>query len=178
MLILLGAAWLAWGAPFLWRIARTDGRAHVVSNRRVHAGFWFQTAACAAACLFRIPAASTPRVAAFAVLAPAAIALAWWSTRSLGRQFAVHAGLYADHQLVRSGAYALVRHPIYASVLLMWLATAALITRWEAWLPLAAVLLIGTEIRVRGEDGLLARRFGKEFEEYRRATRAYVPFVR
>ncbi len=169
---------MAWAVPFVLRIAQPGGRTHVVSSRRVHAGFWLQFAACAAAWIFRIPATSAPRIAVFAVLAPVAIALAWWSTRRLGPQFAVHAGLYADHELVRTGPYALVRHPIYASVLLMWLATAALITRWEAWLPALAVLLIGTEIRVRGEDALLARRFGDEFQEYRRTTRAYVPFLR
>jgi protein-S-isoprenylcysteine O-methyltransferase Ste14 len=52
----------------------------------------------------------------------------------------------------------------------------------KAWWPmfLAGVIfyLIGTEIRVRAEDGLLAARFGTEFERYKRATRAYIPFIR
>jgi protein-S-isoprenylcysteine O-methyltransferase Ste14 len=38
--------------------------------------------------------------------------------------------LYADHQLVRTGPYAVVRHPIYASLLAMLLATVVLLTPW------------------------------------------------
>jgi protein-S-isoprenylcysteine O-methyltransferase Ste14 len=41
-----------------------------------------------------------------------------------------------------------------------------------------ALFLAGTEIRVRVEDRLLASRFGEEFAEYRKTTRAYVPGVR
>jgi protein-S-isoprenylcysteine O-methyltransferase Ste14 len=37
--------------------------------------------------------------------------------------------------------------------------------------------LIGTEIRVRIEDGLLASRFGKQFDQYQRSTAAYIPWI-
>ena len=47
------------------------------------------------------------------------------------------------------------------------------------WLALASLLaLIGTEIRVRVEDGLLASRFGKQFEDYQRSVPAYIPLIR
>ena len=39
-----------------------------------------------------------------------------------------------------------------------------------------AICIYGTEIRVRAEDGLLERRFGKRFEEYKAAVPAYLPF--
>jgi protein-S-isoprenylcysteine O-methyltransferase Ste14 len=39
------------------------------------------------------------------------------------------------------------------------------------------VLLIGTEIRVRTEDALLAAHFGEQFTAYRRSVGAYVPFA-
>jgi protein-S-isoprenylcysteine O-methyltransferase Ste14 len=41
-----------------------------------------------------------------------------------------------------------------------------------------AVLVAGTEIRVRIEDKLLISRFGDLFENYRRKVPAYVPFIR
>jgi len=41
-----------------------------------------------------------------------------------------------------------------------------------------ALFISGTEIRVRCEDGLLGSRFGAEFEAYREAVPAYIPFVR
>jgi protein-S-isoprenylcysteine O-methyltransferase Ste14 len=40
------------------------------------------------------------------------------------------------------------------------------------------VFLIGTEIQVRIEDGLLHSRFGERFQDYRRNVRVYIPFVR
>jgi protein-S-isoprenylcysteine O-methyltransferase Ste14 len=40
------------------------------------------------------------------------------------------------------------------------------------------VFVIGTEIRVRIEDGLLCSRFGNRFQEYQRSVPAYIPFVR
>jgi protein-S-isoprenylcysteine O-methyltransferase Ste14 len=71
-----------------------------------------------------------------------------------------------------------MRHPIYASILAILLSTLLLLTRWE-WVAISLALYVaGTEIRVHVEDNLLASRFGKDFEEYRRQVRAYVPFVR
>jgi protein-S-isoprenylcysteine O-methyltransferase Ste14 len=53
-----------------------------------------------------------------------------------------------------------------------------MLTPWR-WAAVSLVLfVVGTEIRVRAEDKLLASRFGPEFAEYRRKVPAYVPFVR
>ena len=96
----------------------------------------------------------------------------------LGKQFRVHAGLYMDHELVQTGPYSVVRHPIYSSLLAMLLCTILVLTRWE-WAAVSVVLfIVGTEIRVHSEEKLLAGRFGEEFEAYRRKVPAYVPFVR
>jgi protein-S-isoprenylcysteine O-methyltransferase Ste14 len=44
---------------------------------------------------------------------------------------------------------------------------------------IAALLffIVGTEIRVRAEDRLLASHFGEEFTAYRSRVRAYIPFI-
>ena len=125
-----------------------------------------------------VPAVAIPLAWAAAVLAPCSAALAVVATHHLGREFRIQAVVTADHQLIRTGPYRLVRHPIYASLLGMLLATAAVVARWEAALAAALVYVAGTEIRVRAEDRLLARRFGPSFEEYRRTVPAYIPFVR
>jgi len=38
------------------------------------------------------------------------------------------------------------------------------------------LFFIGTEVRVRTEEKLLATRFGEEFESYKREVPAYLPF--
>ena len=104
--------------------------------------------------------------------------LMWTAITHLGCQFRIQAGLYHDHQLVRSGPYSLVRHPIYAGLLAVTLATGLLQAPWPWVLVALAVFVAGTEIRVRTEDRLLASRFGAEFAEYKKTVPAYLPFVR
>lgn len=118
------------------------------------------------------------RLLAGTVCALVAIVLFWSAVANLGRQWRLDAGLNLRHELVQSGAYRIVRHPIYASMLGMLLAVAFWAGTLLAW-PLALVLfLIGTEIRIRVEDGLLRERFGEQFIAWQRSVPAYLPFIR
>jgi len=63
-------------------------------------------------------------------------------------------------------------------MLVMLLATAAAWTWWPMFVAGLIFFLIGNEIRVRAEDGLLAERFGSAFTAYRSHVRAYLPFLR
>src|SRR4030081_1618877 len=78
--------------------------------------------------------------------------------------------------LITSGPYRLGRHPIYTSMLGILLATGSLITPWWLFLPSLILFIIGTEIRVRIEDHLLASQFGDRFAEYQKRVPAYIPF--
>lgn len=112
------------------------------------------------------------------LLAPLAVVVGVLAARSLGREFRVQAVVTEGHRLITSGPYRVVRHPIYASLLGLLLATGITITQWPALAVSLAVFLAGTEIRVRVEDALLEARFGADFEAYRKRTAAYIPFVR
>jgi len=113
-----------------------------------------------------------------AVVALVAILLFRNATANLGRQWRIDAGLNQDHTLVQTGAYRIVRHPIYASMLGMFVAGAFWVGTFPGW-PIGLVLfIIGTEIRVRVEDGLLRERFGERFTEWQRTVPACLPFVR
>jgi protein-S-isoprenylcysteine O-methyltransferase Ste14 len=112
-------------------------------------------------------------IALFAIAAT----LSWMSSHALGGQLRLDAGLGAEHKLVRSGPYALVRHPIYTSMLAVICATAVIVTPWPLFLAALALFIVGTEIRVRTEEKLLASQFGDEFEDYKREVPAYIPFL-
>lgn len=112
------------------------------------------------------------------LLGPPSVALAWAATRHLGKQWRYQAALRADHELIRTGPYAWIRHPIYTSMLGMMFATGFCWTWWPLFLAAVAVFLAGTEIRVRSEDKLLAERFGETFAEYRKRVPAFLPFLR
>jgi protein-S-isoprenylcysteine O-methyltransferase Ste14 len=104
--------------------------------------------------------------------------ISWTATRALGRQWRLDAGLSADHELVMAGPYRFVRHPIYASMFCMLLGTGFLMTPWWLFVPAIILFVIGTEIRVRIEDRLLATHFGDRHAEYRHSVSAYIPFLR
>jgi protein-S-isoprenylcysteine O-methyltransferase Ste14 len=112
-------------------------------------------------------------IALFAIAA----VLSWTSSHALRGQLRIVAGLGDDHKLVRSGPYSLVRHPIYTSMLVVICAIAVIITPWPLFLGSLILFVAGTEIRVRTEEKLLASRFGEEFQDYRRAVPAYIPFL-
>jgi protein-S-isoprenylcysteine O-methyltransferase Ste14 len=113
-------------------------------------------------------------------LACAAVAwvFSWTSIRQLGPQWRIQAGLNVDHKLVTTGAYRVVRHPIYASMFWMLLAGIALVGTLPLWPAALALFHLGTEIRVAAEDKLLQDRFGAEFEDWKRRTPAYIPWTR
>jgi len=82
---------------------------------------------------------------------------------------------YNHDQLVTSGVFAVVRHPIYAACIVFNLPALALLTRsWPMLLvPLAAYAVFRASIR--REDEYLASRFGPAYKEYRARVPELVP---
>ena len=117
------------------------------------------------------------RAAVSVVLFVLAAVLSWTSSRALAGQLRIDAAVGAEHRLVRSGPYAMVRNPIYTSMLLVLCATAIIVTGWKLFAVAFALFIAGTAIRVRTEECLLASSFGEEFEAYKRDVPAYLPFL-
>jgi protein-S-isoprenylcysteine O-methyltransferase Ste14 len=118
------------------------------------------------------------RVALAVPLFALACLLSWTAVRALGRQWRFDAGVNEDHELVRSGPYRFVRHPIYTSIICLFLGTGLLVARWPLLLVSFVLLIVGTQIRVRTEDRLLESHFGEALREYRREVPAYIPLLK
>ncbi len=176
---LISACWFAWFYPFLFRAPHIQRRKSVTAAGPTRAGLLLEFLAILVASMFQrdFPPGLALMGTALAVTILSTV-LGWQAVNHLGRQFRVTAGLYEDHELVRTGPYALVRHPIYASLLGMLFVTFLLITPWRIAPVCLAIYIAGTEIRVRAEDGLLLSRFGDQFRAYQRRVPAYIPFVR
>jgi len=172
-------SWAVWAYIPAFRAPHGQKRSSITAKGPTLVGVLLEIAAYSVAGIFHTNyAPSWPRLVAVVIAGPLGVILMWKAVSHLGRQFRINAGLYEDHELVRTGPYVIVRHPIYASMLLMLVATAMLVTR-PPWMAVAfGLFLIGTEIRVRTEDGLLKSRFGGQFDEYRHRVSAYIPFVR
>jgi protein-S-isoprenylcysteine O-methyltransferase Ste14 len=174
----LGAGWLIWVLPF-FLIARAstppqtrDPRARwgIVLQGIAYSLLW-QSA-------FWQRAVAGSQVFASSCLFAVASLLSWSGARALGKQWRVDAGLNPDHQLVMTGPYRLIRHPIYASMFAVLLGTGVLITPWPMLLTAVLLFIAGTEVRIRIEDALLVQRFGEQFRRYRQTVPAYLPFIR
>lgn len=111
------------------------------------------------------------------VLMGTAIGLFAASTRALGRNWSIVARTRSDHELVRSGPYAYVRHPIYLGLLFFLVGLSAALGHWLQLIIAVPVYLSGTMIRTRLEDRLLEQSFGDNFRDYRKATPALLPKI-
>jgi len=99
------------------------------------------------------------------------------SSGALGKNWSFEARTRDDHQLIRSGPYARVRHPIYLGMLLFLLGLAVAVGHWLPLVVAVPIFLVGTTIRTRIEDGLLEAQFGDEFRDYARTTPALIPRI-
>jgi protein-S-isoprenylcysteine O-methyltransferase Ste14 len=174
IILLLG--WVAWFSAFLSRKRATGARQ---IKKQARWGMLFEAIGFGLIWQGRFweRAPGWKLIPALLLLVSAAV-LSWTSVAALGRQWRIDAGLNPDHQLVRSGPYSLLRHPIYASMLCMLLGTGLVLAPWPLFLSALFIFLVGTEIRIRVEDGLLASHFGEEFAAYKREVRAYIPWLR
>jgi len=176
-LIALAAVWVVWSIPFVG-LPKAEGPTTIDKRARwgiVLEGVGFSFVWSYFAWAGTIPVWRWVAAVPFLLAAPV---LSWTSARMLGRQWRFDAGLNADHTLVQRGAYRVVRHPIYASMFALLLGTGLLLSRLRFVALAAGFFVIGTEVRVRIEDALLASRFGATFEAYKARVPAYIPFIR
>ena len=102
------------------------------------------------------------------------LALCVWARRHLGEYWSDKVALKVDHQLIRSGPYSLLRHPIYCGVLLGIAGTAFAIGEWRG-LVVLVVMTVNYWIKAAREDRILAVKFGAAFDEHRRRAGFLLP---
>jgi protein-S-isoprenylcysteine O-methyltransferase Ste14 len=177
----LVVCWIVWSLAFVKARRRAAGQKKAVRAPASRWGILLVTVSFALTGAYVRPAGFTKSTTSLLVsmaLGPPSVALAWAATRHLGKQWRYEAALSDNHELIQTGPYGWVRHPIYASMLGMLLATGCCATWWPMFMAAVVVFLIGTEIRIRAEERLLAERFQDAFTAYRSRVRGYIPFVR
>jgi protein-S-isoprenylcysteine O-methyltransferase Ste14 len=100
-----------------------------------------------------------------------------WARTSLGRNWSGRVVLKQGQELVSTGPYALVRHPIYTGLLVALTGTAVYDGSWRALLGLA-LFAIGFWLKARSEENLLESEFGDEYRSYRARTPMLIPSPR
>lgn len=99
-----------------------------------------------------------------------------WSRRHLGANWSGKITIKVEHQLIRSGPYRRLRHPIYTGILAMY-AGLAIVTGGRLAAIGFAMVLFAYWRKIRLEEANLRKAFGADYDAYARETWALVPGV-
>jgi len=105
------------------------------------------------------------------------VAFTFWARFHLGRNWSGQVVIKEQHELIRSGPYASVRHPIYTGLLLALFGTVLVVGEVRA---LLALLLAAVHFyrKARREEGFMTQEFGEQYASYRQQTGMLIPRIR
>jgi protein-S-isoprenylcysteine O-methyltransferase Ste14 len=116
-----------------------------------------------------------PWVTGLAVgITAAGLLFAVWARLHLGGNWSGTVTMKVGHELVRSGPYRWVRHPIYSGLFLAALGTALERRQVRGFLALP-LIYAGFSLKIRKEEQFMNTLFGAGYDEYRRTTGALIP---
>jgi protein-S-isoprenylcysteine O-methyltransferase Ste14 len=100
----------------------------------------------------------------------------WWARLYLGRLWSSSVTKKAEHRVIDTGPYAIVRHPIYTGIIVAVFATAA-----QKGAPIgiagAFLMTLGFWTKARLEERFLRQQLGTDaYDSYRRKTPMLIPF--
>jgi protein-S-isoprenylcysteine O-methyltransferase Ste14 len=103
------------------------------------------------------------------------LALAIWARVYLGRNWGMPMSQKVDPELVTTGPYHSIRHPIYSGIVLAMIGTTIAVSLY--WL--VAVILLGAYFLYSAivEERSMARLFPESYPEYKRSTKMLIPFI-
>jgi protein-S-isoprenylcysteine O-methyltransferase Ste14 len=110
------------------------------------------------------------------VFAVTGLIVALIARRTLAGNWSRAVAFKEDHELITTGLYHYVRHPIYTGILLMILATALSVGTLSAGIGFV-IIVLGLWFKLRAEEELLTKHFPKEYLAYKDRTKALIPYV-
>lgn len=182
---IIGWAW--GGVAAVWLVSgftsKRTARRQAAGSRLVHLGLTAFAALLIAgigpwkAALARQIIPQTPAAANLGLaLTLAGLAFALWARFALGRNWSGTVTIKRDHELVRSGPYAFVRHPIYSGFLLALLGTIIVRCTLGALVGLGVIVAV-LRLKSLTEEAFMLEQFGSQYTDYKRHVKALVPFV-
>lgn len=162
----------------LTRTRRSEGSASI-QDRSSMLFLWLAITSSITACqwIAATHAPNLPHILKAAAIAVIILGLAIRLTAvfSLGKAFSANVAIRESQQLNQSGLYAVVRHPSYLGLVLIFLAIGLHTCQWLACacaiIPTTAALLY----RIRVEEIALHQAFGAEYTAYATRTKRLIP---
>jgi protein-S-isoprenylcysteine O-methyltransferase Ste14 len=121
------------------------------------------------------PAIGSTQGAAGLIVCYAGFAFAVWARRHLGRNWGMPMTFKQGHEMVTTGPYRYVRHPIYTGMMLAILGS-AVVAGWP-WLVVFLAMVVYCVYSARTEERLMLEHFSEPYAEYKKRTKAFIPFV-
>jgi protein-S-isoprenylcysteine O-methyltransferase Ste14 len=110
------------------------------------------------------------------VLTVTGLVVAIAARRTLAGNWSRAVAFKEDHELVTTGLYRYVRHPIYTGILLMILGTALFVGTPSAVVGFL-VIVLAIWFKLRAEEELLTEHFPREYPAYKNRTRSLIPYA-
>jgi protein-S-isoprenylcysteine O-methyltransferase Ste14 len=104
----------------------------------------------------------------------AGVALAIWARWHLGTNWSATVSIRADHELIYTGPYRTIRHPIYTGMLLAFAGTALALGEVRGVIAFV-IVLTAFYFKARKEESFLTQEFGERFAERARRTGMFLP---
>jgi protein-S-isoprenylcysteine O-methyltransferase Ste14 len=99
-----------------------------------------------------------------------------WARGYLGSNWSRSVTIKQDHQLIVSGPYAVVRHPIYTGILGGFVGSAIAIGQIRGIVVLLMIALV-LWAKLRLEEQWMRSQFGATYQDYSRHVAALVPYI-
>jgi protein-S-isoprenylcysteine O-methyltransferase Ste14 len=97
------------------------------------------------------------------------------SHHALGKNWTAIMALSDKHNMVQSGPYAIIRHPMYTAFFIIGLGFGLMSANWLIIIIYMLPLILMVVSRVKDEEGMMIERFGEEYRAYMRKTGSLLP---
>jgi protein-S-isoprenylcysteine O-methyltransferase Ste14 len=183
--LLFPVMWLIW--VVYWWLASKDVKP-AARRESVRSRLLYSVPIGLGAVLLAVPAVEVPLLGARflprapwpfevrAVLTLAGLLFTVWARVHLGRNWSAIVTVKENHELITTGPYRIVRHPIYTGLLLGVIGTALARGQWSGVVA-AALFAWSFWRKLKLEEQWMRERFGAAYESYSRHVAALLPFV-
>jgi protein-S-isoprenylcysteine O-methyltransferase Ste14 len=102
--------------------------------------------------------------------------IACWSRYLLGKNWSLSVQKKENHELIKSGFYKIVRHPIYTGILLIFIGNTIIVGDYRGFIAVA-IVFISFWFKLKKEEKFLTEIFGNEYINYKKETKAILPYI-
>jgi protein-S-isoprenylcysteine O-methyltransferase Ste14 len=102
--------------------------------------------------------------------------IACWSRYLLGKNWSLSVQKKENHELIKSGFYKIVRHPIYTGILLIFIGNIIIVGDYRGFIALT-IVFASFWYKLKKEERILTEIFGEKYELYKNKTKALIPLI-